>query len=111
MVSRAWAHVLLLFTKFSYRFKFVAEHLKPFLDAYQAPLKSNCHYYFGIELLLCPIAFAIGNRILDAYKTLAIATLFCIVFLLYICIVKPFKSKANTFLYGSYLFNAIYLIV
>ena len=104
-------NLLLLFTKFSYRFKFVAEHLKPFLDAYQAPLKSNCHYYFGIELLLRPIAFAIGNRILDGDKTIAIATLLCIVFLLYICIVKPFKSKANTFLYGSYLFNVICLIL
>ena len=104
-------NLLLLFTKFSYRFKFVAEYLKPFLDAYQAPLKNNCHYYFGIELLLRPIAFAIGNRILDSNKTIAIAALFCIVFLLYICIVKPFKNRANTVLYGSYLFNTTCLIL
>ena len=104
-------NLLLLFTKFSYRFKFVAEYLKPFLDAYQAPLKSNCHYYFGIELLLRPIVFTIGNRILDQYKTIAIAALMCIVFLLYICLVKPFKSRTNTFLYGSYLFNATCLVL
>ena len=104
-------NLLLLFTKFSYRFNFVAEYLKPFLDAYQAPLKNNYHYYLGIELLLRPIAFAVGNRILDTYKTIAIAALLCIVFLLYICIVKPFKSRANTFLYASYLFNATCLVL
>ena len=104
-------NLLLLFTKFSYRFKIVAEYLKPFLDAYQAPLKSHCHYYLGIELLLRPVAFAVGNRILDPYRTIAIAAFLCINFLLYICTIKPFKSKANTILYGSYMFNTTCMIL
>ena len=104
-------NLLLLFTKFSYRLKFVAEYLKPYLDAYQAPFKNNCYYYFGVELLLRPIAFAIGNRILDSYKTLAIVTLLCVLLLLYTSIVKPFKSKINTFLYVSYLFNSTCLVL
>ena len=101
----------LLFTKFSYRLKFVAEYLKPYLDAYQAPFKSHCCYYFGIELLLRPIAFAVGNRILDPHKTLAVVTLLSVILLLYICIIKPFKNKVNTFLYVSYLFNTTCLIL
>ena len=104
-------NLLLLFTKFSYRLKFVAEYLKPYLDAYQAPFKNNCYYYFGIELLLRPLAFAVGNRILDSYKTVAIATLLCVILLLYTCIVKPFKSKVNTFIYVSYLFNTTCLVL
>lgn len=104
-------NLLLLFTKFSYRFRFVAEYLKPYLDAYQAPFKNNCYYYFGIELLLRPIAFAIGNRLLDSHKTVAIAAFLCITCLLYLCIVRPFKSRANMFLYVSYLFNATCLVL
>ena len=104
-------NLLLLFTKFSYRFKIIAEYLKPFLDAYQAPLKNHCHYYLGIELLLRPVAFAVGNRILETNRTIAIVAFLCINFLLYICTIKPFKSKANTILYGSYMFNTTCLVL
>jgi len=104
-------NLLLLFTKFSYRFKFVAEYIRPYLDAYQAPFKSSCYYYFGIELLLRSVAFALGNRILDSYKTLAIITFLCLIVLLYICTVKPFKSTANTVLYASYIFDIACVIL
>ena len=84
-------NLLMLFTKYSYRFRLVAEYVKPYLDAYQAPFKDNCSYFFGVELMLHPLYFAIGNRILDAYETLAVNILICILFLMYLCTIKPSK--------------------
>ena len=104
-------NLFLLFTKFSYRLKFVAEYIKPYLDAYQAPFKSNCYFYFGIELLVRSIGFALGYVILDRYKIQAILIFLCIIFLLYICTVKPFRNVINTVLYASYLFNITCMIL
>ena len=98
-------NLLMLFTKFSYRFRLVAEYLKPYLDAYQASFKDKCSYFFGIELMLRPICYAIGNRILNLHATLAVNTLIFVLFLIYICAIKPFKSTINTVLYTSYFIN------
>jgi len=101
----------MLFAKFSYRFRLIAEYIKPFLDAYQAPFKDNCSYFLGIELILRAIYYLIGNRILGAYKTLAVCTLICMLFLIYLCTIRPFKATINTVLYTTYIFNAGSLVV
>ena len=95
----------LFFTKTSYRIKFVGDYFKPYLDAYQAPFKDNRYYYFGIELLIRPILFAIGNGTLDSHKTMAIYTFICGSVLMYLCVFKPFKSSATAVLYISFIFN------
>ena len=104
-------NLLMLFTKFAYRFRIISMHIKPYLDAYQAPFKNNCSYFLGIELILRPMYFAIGNRILDAYKTLAVNILIFMLFMIYLCTIKPFKTTANTVLYISYILNAGSLVL
>ena len=104
-------NLLMLFTKFAYRFRVIAMHIKPYLDAYQAPFKDNCSYFFGIELVLRPMYFVIGNRILDAYKTLAVNILIFTLFMIYLCTIKPFETTANTALYISYILNAGSLVL
>ena len=76
----------LLFTKTCYKIKSVThcEYLKPYLDACQAPFKAKHYYYFGIDLLIWPIVFVIGNGILDTEKTLAIYSLVVMVILIYL---------------------------
>ena len=96
---------LLLFTRCSYRLTLVSKYLKPFLDAYQAPLKDNCRYFLGQEFIVRCTLFIFGNRILDFYETLAVLTLINVTFLLYICAIKPFKSTFNTVLYVSFACN------
>ena len=99
-------NLLMLYTKFSYRFRLVAEYVKPYLDAYQASFKDNCSCFFGVELMLRPICYAIGNRIiLNPHETLAVNTLIFVLFLIYVCAIKPFKSTVNTVLYISYFVN------
>jgi len=95
----------LFFTKTSYRIKFVSDYFKPYLDAYQAPFKDNRYYYFGIELLIRPILFAIGNGTLDPHKTMSLYILICGSLSTYLCVFKPFKSSATAILYISFIFN------
>ena len=95
----------LLFTKTCYRMKFVCEYLRPYLDACQAPFKAKHYYYFGIDLLIRPIVFVIGNGILDTEKTLAIYSLVAMVLLIYLCIFKPFKNNTTELLYISFALN------
>ena len=104
-------NLLMLFTKFAYRFRIIALYIKPYLDAYQASFKDNCSYFFGIELILRPMYFVIGNRILDAYKTLAVNILIFTLFMIYLCTIKPFKTTANTVVYTSYILNAGSLVL
>jgi len=98
-------NLCLLFTKVSYRIKFVSNHLKPFLDAYQAPFKLKHYYYFGIELLIRPVLFAFGNGILAPHKTMAVYSFICGILLIYLCVFKPFKSSATSILYTSFVLN------
>ena len=97
---------ILLFTKFFYRFKFVVNYIRPYVDAFQAPFKDNFRYFFGLELIIRSIYFTIGNRILDNYQTLGLTTLICTLYLVYLCIFQPFKSTVNNVLYVSYAINA-----
>ena len=96
----------LVFTKTSYRIQCVCNYLKPYLDAFQAPFKATHYYYFGIELLIRPILFAIGNGVLDSHKTMTIYNSICVAFLVYLCVFKPFKSSATAVLYISYIINS-----
>ena len=96
---------LLIFTKFSYKWKFVSKYLKPHLDAYQAPLKIDKYYYFGIELSVRPILFAVSNITLNTVQRLTIYAAIWVAVSFYLCTLKPFKSTATAILYMSYVVN------
>ena len=96
---------LLIFTKFSYRCRFVSNYLKPYLDAYQAPFKMKQCNYCGIELLIRPVLLAVCNKMLGVNKTLALYSCVWVIFLVYLCTAKPFRSAATAMLYMSYMFN------
>jgi len=95
----------LVFTKTAYRIKFVSDYFKPYLDAYQAPFKNNHYFYCGIELLIRPITFTIGNTLFDPHKTLAFYGTILVVMLVYLCALKPFKKNITLVLYISYVLN------
>ena len=94
-------NILLLFTKRCYHFKFVVTYLKPFIDAYQAPFKDNCHYLFGLELLLRAIIYIVN--FVHTKHTAAIDCTLTILYTAYLCWQKPFKSKYNSLLYLFYI--------
>ncbi|XP_065919100.1 uncharacterized protein [Dysidea avara] len=96
---------LLLFTKFSYRFKFVSKYLKPFLDAYQAPFNDDCRYFLGLGFVIRCVMLIFGNRILEIHQTLAVLISVNTAILIYLCTFKPFKKTFNTVLYVSFLCN------
>ena len=104
--------LFLLFPRLVLRIRLLAKYLKPYLDACQAPLKDNCRYFLGLELLFRWITFAIGSRLLKSQnKRLAMSTSLLVFFLVYTCIFKPFKSPTNNALYISYLINLECLII
>jgi len=92
--------VLFLISKRLLRYKFVAKFLKPFLDAYQAPLKDNCYYFLGIELLV-RIA-VVGLDSVPANFTAAIYTTILLIYFVFLNIFQPFKSSLNGALYSVY---------
>ena len=94
-------NILFLFSKFSYRYAFVVNYLKPFLDAYQAPFKENCSYFLGVELLLRASIFACYS--LNPQNTGAIYNTLVVFYLAYLCQIKPFKGRLNLFIYCSYM--------
>ena len=94
-------NVLLISGKTVYRFKIVVTHLKPFLDAYEAPFKENCRYILGLELLLRAIVFAITS--FSVRNTAAIYSAIFLIYTVYICQVMPFKNRFNFILYSLYL--------
>ena len=97
---------ILLFTKISLRIGFLAKHLKPYLDVFQAPFKDKYRYFPGLELSIRWISFAIGSIFLTtAHQRLALDNFLIVFVLLYLCTFKPFKSLANTVLYVSYAIN------
>ena len=103
--------LLLTFTKQFYHCKFVVKYLKPYLDAFQAPFIDSCRYYPGMELFMRSFSFVVANRVLDTNKTQALATLSCVVKLIYLCSFKPFKYISRTIFYTSFLLNLQYLII
>ena len=74
-------------------------------------LKTTAFTSLELNLFCNPIYFAIGNRILDAYQTLAVNILIFVLFVIYLCTIKPFKTTTNTALYTSYLLNAGSLVL
>ena len=98
---------LLIFTKFSYKWKFVSRYLKPYLDAYQAPFKISQYYYFGMELLTRPILFAVGNTHarLQSFQLVTIYAGVWVIISFYLCTFKPFKSTRTAILHISYIIN------
>ena len=95
--------ILLLFPKPLLRSKFVAMFLKPFLDAYQAPLKENCYSFLGIELLLRVAVYACDS--LYAHYTAALYIVILFLYLTYLIFVQPFKKRLNVALYSVYICN------
>ena len=96
---------VMLFTKFSYRFKLVVKYIRPYVDACQAPVKDKFRYFFGLELVIRSIYFTLGNRLLKGYQTFSLNILTAMLFLVYLCIFRPFKTTANNALYISYAIN------
>ena len=94
-------NVLFLFSKFSYRYAFVVNYLKPFLDAYQAPFKENCSYFLGVELLLRAAILACYS--FSPKDTGVIYNTIIVLYLAYLCQIKPFKSRFNLLIYCSYM--------
>ena len=94
-------NILFLFSKFSYRYAFVVNYLKPFLDAYQAPFKENCSYFLGVELLLRASIAACHS--LNAQNTGAVYNAIIAFYFAYLCQIKPFKSRFNLLIYCSYM--------
>jgi len=96
---------------FSYKRKFVSKYLKPYLDACQAPLKINQYYYFGIELLVRPILFAVCITKLHHFQLLTIYASVWVIITFYLCTFKPFKSTATALLHMSYIVNLGFLML
>ena len=98
-------NVLLLFTKFSYRSKLVIFYLKPFLDAYYAPIKDSHHYFLGFEFFLRAIVFILGNNLLKDYEMLAFCVFIILAFSSYLCAVQPFKKTINNVIYIIFVYT------
>ena len=93
-------NIIFLFSKFSYRYAFTVNYLKPFLDAYQAPFREECSYFLGVELLLRAAIFACSS--FNAQNIGAIYNTLIVLYFAYLCQVKPFKSRFNSIVYCSY---------
>ena len=105
------ANILLLFTKFCYRSKLVVEYLKPFLDAYHAPIKDNHHYFLGMELFVRAVVFIAGNNLLAVHKTLALCVFLDLVFTSYCCAVRPFKKLIDNVIYITFVYALVLVAV
>ena len=94
-------NILLIFSRTAYRFRFIVNNFKPFLDVYHAPFKEKCEYFLGLELVLRAIIFACFS--FKAQDTAAIYSTVLIIYFGHLCWVQPFKSRFNLMLYSSYL--------
>ena len=94
-------NVLFLFSKLSYRYAFIVNYLKPFLDAYQAPFRESCRFFLGTEFILRAIIFACSS--FSAQNIGAIYNTIIVVYFAYLCQIKPFKSRLNSLIYCSYM--------
>ena len=97
-------NVLLIFTKFCYRSKLVVFYLRPFLDAYYAPIKDGHHYFMGLEFFLRAIVFILGNNLLQVYEMLAFSLFTIMVFVSYLCVIQPFKKTINNIIYITFVY-------
>ena len=100
---------LLLFPKFCYRSKLVVIYLKPFLDAYHAPIKDGHYYFLGVEFSIRATIFILGNNLLEVYEMLAFCIFLILLFSSYLCAVQPFKKTSNNIIYilFTYIFGLV----
>lgn len=95
-------NVMLLFTKIFYRIWFFPKYLKPFLDAYQASLKDNCHYFIGLEFAFRTVLYLI-NQLQGVVHSGAFYIIMILLYTAAVCWFKPFKSSYKTFIYLLYV--------
>lgn len=93
----------LLFTKTAYRSKLLVKYLKPFIDVYQAPYKTNSQCLSGIALIVRGVALSVTS--LSTSRVLAINLILGFLYLAYFSLHQPFKSQVNQCIYISYLCN------
>ena len=99
-------NILLLFTKLCYRSQTIINYLKPFLDAYHAPMKERHCSFLGVEFLLRAVVFILGNNLLDVYIMLGVSVLLTLAFSSYFCAVQPFKKTTNNIIYITFVYFA-----
>ena len=99
-------NALLLFTKLCYRSQIVINYLKPYLDAYHAPIKERHHYFLGVEFLLRAIIFILGNNLTTVNQMLAICVFLFVAFSSYFCAIKPFKKRIDNIIYITFFWFA-----
>jgi len=94
-------NALLIYAKPFYRFRIIVSRLKPFMDAYTAPLKDCCHHFLGLEFLLRAVVYVIEHvwRNHAALGNVVIA----IGFMVYLCQFQPFKCAINNLIYFLYV--------
>ena len=95
-------NIVLLFTRKSYRFRFVAAYLRPFIDVYQAPFKDNYRYFLGFEFLLRVVVYIV--KFISTQYTAAIFSALIILYVAYLSWHKPFKNNFSMLLYLLYIF-------
>ena len=81
----------------------MVKYFKPFLDAYHAPFKDNCHHFLGLELIMRVILYGCESLRAD-YTALVYATVLTI-YLAISSFLQPFKSSLNTLIYTMYIGN------
>jgi len=81
--------VLFLLSKQLLWFTVIATLLKPYLDAYQVPLKDCCHFFLGVELILCFIVYGLDSVAAD--YTADIFTVIVLIYLFYLIIFSHSK--------------------
>ena len=94
-------NALLIYAKLFYNFRFIVSRLKPFIDAYTAPLKDCCRYFLGLEFLLRAAVYVIKhvwpNQGAIVYSIISVA------FIAYLCRFQPFKHAVNNLIYFTYI--------
>ena len=87
----------------SIQIKALVKYLKPFIDVYQAPYKTNSRYLSCIALIVRGVALSVTS--LSTSRVLAINLILRFLYLAYFSLHQPFKSQVNQCIYISYLCN------
>ncbi|XP_065918653.1 uncharacterized protein [Dysidea avara] len=94
-------NILLLFPGYCYRIRFVTNNVRPFIDAYQAPLKDNCRYFIGVEFLVRTSIY--GLTTISAKQIGAFYLVIILMYLVFTGWVQPFRSYINYLIYSTYV--------
>ena len=83
----------------------------PIFDAYFAPLKHKHHYWFGVQLLARILLLTVIISTFNISQSINILILFIVgtILLLYMALVRPYKSIAILVLQSSFLANLVLL--